>query len=249
MENLSLVIFVQKLKMFLYKSYFSVTLSTGLIAYFHDYSYVLAIIPVLQRLNQICTVQGHCGACWRKWQLADTDLCVLAARLRRCPTLSNHVLWQSWMAAAGIKDVVAWLINYGSWHAYEKKKTEWRTHTQSEYKRVIVHTVLLLFSVPFRNSNTVSISASVPLGAYSTSILTYMMIASVVTSILTSMVFSPRVKLTVIITKIWSACSWPSGDRGRLHAKFGSQKPCVWEWLQVGMWRSELKSASVGCGF
>ena len=42
--------------------------------------------------------QGHCGTCRRKWRLADTDL-VLAGRLRRCPTLSNPILWQSWMAA------------------------------------------------------------------------------------------------------------------------------------------------------
>ena len=29
----------------------------------------------------------------------QTLICVLAARLRQCPTLSNPVLWQSWMAA------------------------------------------------------------------------------------------------------------------------------------------------------
>jgi len=29
----------------------------------------------------------------------DHVICVLAVRLRRCPTLSNPVLWQSWMAA------------------------------------------------------------------------------------------------------------------------------------------------------
>jgi len=29
----------------------------------------------------------------------QTLICVLVARLRRCPTLSNPVLWQSWMAA------------------------------------------------------------------------------------------------------------------------------------------------------
>ena len=134
MENLSLVIFVQKLKMFLYKSYFSVTLSTGLIAYFHDYSYVLAIIPVLQRLNQICTVQGHCGACWRKWQLADTDLCVLAARLRWCPTLSNHVLWQSWMAAypgctLRIKTLLpGWSIMGHDMHTRRRRQSDAHTH-------------------------------------------------------------------------------------------------------------------------
>jgi len=29
----------------------------------------------------------------------QTVICVLVARPRRCPTLSNTVLWQSWMAA------------------------------------------------------------------------------------------------------------------------------------------------------
>ena len=37
------------------------------------------------------------GACRRKWRL--TDICVFVARPRRCPTLSNPVPWQNWMAA------------------------------------------------------------------------------------------------------------------------------------------------------
>ena len=48
-------------------------------------------------LNRFHLEQGHCGACRRKWRL--TLICVLAARPRQCPTLSNPVLWQSWMAA------------------------------------------------------------------------------------------------------------------------------------------------------
>ena len=36
--------------------------------------------------------------CRRKWRLTDTD-CVLTERPKRCPTLSNPIPWQSWMAA------------------------------------------------------------------------------------------------------------------------------------------------------
>ena len=51
-------------------------------------------------------------------------------RSRRCLTLSNLVPWQNWMAAYlgytlhADEDAVSWLTNYGSWHAYEKKKHE-----------------------------------------------------------------------------------------------------------------------------
>ena len=47
-------------------------------------------------LNHFCMEQGHCSACRRKQRLTDTDLCPWP---RCCPTLSNPVLWQSWMAA------------------------------------------------------------------------------------------------------------------------------------------------------
>jgi len=49
-------------------------------------------------LNRFHTEQGHCGACRRKWRL-KTLICVLVARPRRCPTLSNPVFGQNWMAA------------------------------------------------------------------------------------------------------------------------------------------------------
>ena len=47
--------------------------------------------------KMVRTEQGHCGACRRKWRLThlQTLICVLVARLGRCPTLSNPVLWQS----------------------------------------------------------------------------------------------------------------------------------------------------------
>jgi len=54
---------------------------------------------MLSLLNSFRTEHGHCVACRRKWRLTDTDLCPIAARPRWCHTLSNPVLWQSWMAA------------------------------------------------------------------------------------------------------------------------------------------------------
>jgi len=39
--------------------------------------------------------QGHCGG---NGDL-QTLICVLVTRPRWCPTWSNRVLWQSWMAA------------------------------------------------------------------------------------------------------------------------------------------------------
>jgi len=53
-----------------------------------------------------------------------TLFCVLVARPRRCPALSNPVLWQlgglSRLHSAD-EDAVSWLTNYGSWRTYEKK--------------------------------------------------------------------------------------------------------------------------------
>ena len=79
-------------------------------------------------LNRFRAEQGHCSACRRKWRL--TLFCVLVARPRRCPTLSNPVPWQNWMAAhlgytLRMKMLFrGWpLTSYGSWHAYEKKNT------------------------------------------------------------------------------------------------------------------------------
>jgi len=47
--------------------------------------------------------------------------------LRRCRTLLNPVLWQSWTAAYPVdEDTLSWLTNYASRHAYKKKKkTDW----------------------------------------------------------------------------------------------------------------------------
>ena len=49
-------------------------------------------------LNRFCMEQGHCGACRRNGDL-QTLICVLVARPRWCPTLSNPVPWQNWMVA------------------------------------------------------------------------------------------------------------------------------------------------------
>jgi len=49
-------------------------------------------------LNHFRIEQGYRGACRRKWRLVDTDLCP-CGETEIMSTLSNPVLWQSWMAA------------------------------------------------------------------------------------------------------------------------------------------------------
>ena len=70
--------------------------------------------------------QGRCGACRRKWQLTDTDLCpcgetqTMSHIVESCPlTKQNGGLSRLHSAD---EDAVSWLTNYGKWHAYEKKK-------------------------------------------------------------------------------------------------------------------------------
>ena len=77
-------------------------------------------------LNPIHTKQGHCGACRRKWQLTDTDLCphgetqTMSHIVKSCSlTKLNGGLSRLHSAD---EDAVSWLTNYGSWDAYEKKK-------------------------------------------------------------------------------------------------------------------------------
>ena len=77
-------------------------------------------------LNRFRTEQGHCGACRRKWRLTDTDLCpcgetqTMSHIVESCPlTILNGGL--SLLHSAD-EDAVSWLTNYGSRHAYEKKK-------------------------------------------------------------------------------------------------------------------------------
>jgi len=59
----------------------------------------------------------------------QTLICVLVARPRWCLTSSNPVPWQNWMAAylgytLQMKMLFCgWPVSYGSWHAYENKKT------------------------------------------------------------------------------------------------------------------------------
>ena len=81
-------------------------------------------------LNRFRTEQRHCGACRRKWQLTDTDLCpcgetqTMSHIVESCPlTKLNGSLSQLHYAD---EDAVSWLTSYGSWHAYEKKKHTFR---------------------------------------------------------------------------------------------------------------------------
>ena len=64
------------------------------------------------------TEQGHCGACRRKWQLTDTDLCpcgktqTMSHIVESCPlTKLNCSLSQLHSAD---EDAVSWLTSYGS---------------------------------------------------------------------------------------------------------------------------------------
>ena len=62
----------------------------------------------------------------------QTLICVLVARPRRCPTLSNPVPWQNWIVAylgytLWMKMLFrGWPVIDG-WHVYEKKKNDQRT--------------------------------------------------------------------------------------------------------------------------
>ena len=68
-------------------------------------------------LNRFRTDQGHCGACRRKWQLTDTDLCpcdetqTMSHIVESCPlTKLNGGLSRLHSAD---EDAVSWLTNYG----------------------------------------------------------------------------------------------------------------------------------------
>jgi len=75
-------------------------------------------------LNCFCTEQRHCGACRRKWRLTDLCPCgetqTMSHIVESCPaTKLNGGLSRLHSAD---EDTVSWLTNYGSWHAYKKKK-------------------------------------------------------------------------------------------------------------------------------
>ena len=77
-------------------------------------------------LNRFRTEQGHCGACRRKWRLTDTDLCPCSEIQTMSHIVESCLLTKlngglSRLHSAD-EDVVSWLANYGSWHAYQKKK-------------------------------------------------------------------------------------------------------------------------------
>ena len=77
-------------------------------------------------LNRFRTEQGHCGACRRKWQLTDTDLCPCGETqttshiVESCPLTKLNGGLSRLHSADEV--AVSWLTNYGKWHAYEKKK-------------------------------------------------------------------------------------------------------------------------------
>jgi len=94
-------------------------------------------------LNCFRTEQGHCGACRRKWQLADADLCPCGETQTKwrltdtdlCPCgktqTMSHIVESCPLTKlngglsrphSADEDAVSSLTNYSSWHAYEKKK-------------------------------------------------------------------------------------------------------------------------------
>jgi len=76
-------------------------------------------------LNRFCTEQAHCGACRRKWQLTDTDLCPCGETQTMSHTVESWPLTKLNGSLGQLhsvdEDTVLWLTGYGSWHAYEKK--------------------------------------------------------------------------------------------------------------------------------
>jgi len=69
-------------------------------------------------LNRFRTVQGHCGACWKRWRQVDSDLCAcgepqtMSYIVDSCPlTKLAGVLCKLHSAD---DNAVAWLTNYGS---------------------------------------------------------------------------------------------------------------------------------------
>ena len=72
--------------------------------------------------NHFCTEQGHCGACRRKWRLADTDLCPCSENQTMSHVVESCPLRVKCRLHSADEYAVSWLTNYGSWHAYEKKK-------------------------------------------------------------------------------------------------------------------------------
>jgi len=68
-------------------------------------------------LNRFRTERGHCGACRRKWRLADTDLCpcgetqTMSHIVESCPvTKLNGSLPRLHSVD---EDAVSWLTSYG----------------------------------------------------------------------------------------------------------------------------------------
>jgi len=68
-------------------------------------------------LNRFRTVQGHCGACRRKWRLTDIDLCpcgetqTMSHIVESCPLTKLNGGWSRLHSAD--EDAVSWLTNYG----------------------------------------------------------------------------------------------------------------------------------------
>jgi len=107
------------------------------------------------------TEQGHCGACGRKWQLTNTDLCpcgeiqTMSHIVESCPlTKLNGGLSRLHSAD---EDAVLWLTSYGSWNVYEKKITMFITVCWQHYRKWL-QTVLKLSEQMSRGSKIIPLN-------------------------------------------------------------------------------------------
>jgi len=80
-------------------------------------------------LNRFCTEQRHCGACRRKWRLTDTDLCPCGETQTMSHIVESCRLTKLDGGLSRLHSAdeytVSWLTSYGSWYAYEKKRSWW----------------------------------------------------------------------------------------------------------------------------
>ena len=90
--------------------------------------------PLTWLTHHCPSVQGHCGACRRKWRLTDTDVCpcgetqTMSHIVKSCPlTKLNGGLSRLHSAD---EDAVSWLTNYGKWPHTRRRRRSAMTQTQ-----------------------------------------------------------------------------------------------------------------------
>ena len=94
-------------------------------------------------VNHFCTEQGHCSACRRRWRLTDTDLCPCGETQTMFHIVESCLNGGLSRLLSADEDAVSWLTNYGSRHAYEKKKTTFTSYSSPHYyiNHIIIFTL------------------------------------------------------------------------------------------------------------